>query len=338
MAYDRIMVGTDGSETAQRAEIAAARLARACEAQLLVVAAYDDPADVEGLLTRAEVRAREQGLTEVRTEMQRGKAAQVLHDVADQQDVDLLVVGSVGMTGGKRFVLGSVAGSVAQEAPCDLLIVRTTGDAGRRWGEYRRIIVGTDGSSTADRATRAALDLARRIGAAVTLLYVGFQQTGEGILAETVERLGGDDVTTAVRQGDPADSLVEAAEREGADLIVVGNKGVGSGRFRLSSVPDKVAHRATVDVLVAKTATLALDDVVAGDGAVVTEAGQKLAVYVADDGTRHILSATCTHLGCTVDWNATERTWDCPCHGSRFSLDGDVMEGPATKPLPRIEA
>lgn len=340
MAYDRIMVGTDGSDTAQRAEEAAARLAKACEAQLYVVSAFEKSADVADVLGRAERRAREHGLTEVRTEMQRGKAADVLVEMSDQQDVDLLVLGDRGMSGGRRFIMGSVAGSVAEQGRTDILIVRTT--AGRPperpWGEYRNVLIGTDGSSTADRATRRGLELARRIGAAVTLLYVGFPDTGDAILRETAERLDAGEVRAISRPGNPAEVLIGAAESEDADLLVVGNKGMGSGRFRLGSVPDKVAHNASKDVLVVKTATLSLEEVGPGEGAVVTEAGQKLAVYVAEDGTRTVLSAKCTHLGCTVGWNASERTWDCPCHGSRFALEGEVVNGPASKPLPRIEA
>jgi Rieske Fe-S protein len=57
------------------------------------------------------------------------------------------------------------------------------------------------------------------------------------------------------------------------------------------------------------------------------------AVFCDDDGTLHEVSARCTHLGCIVRFNAAERTWDCPCHGSRFGIDGAVIEGPATRPL-----
>ena len=52
-------------------------------------------------------------------------------------------------------------------------------------------------------------------------------------------------------------------------------------------------------------------------------------------GTLHRLSPVCTHMKCDVAWNAAERTWDCPCHGSRFDVDGAVLNGPAVEALPR---
>jgi Rieske Fe-S protein len=58
-----------------------------------------------------------------------------------------------------------------------------------------------------------------------------------------------------------------------------------------------------------------------------------VAVYRDEAGTVHARSAVCTHLGCHVQWNQEERSWDCPCHGSRFDVDGAVLNGPAVKDL-----
>jgi glycine/D-amino acid oxidase-like deaminating enzyme/nitrite reductase/ring-hydroxylating ferredoxin subunit len=70
-----------------------------------------------------------------------------------------------------------------------------------------------------------------------------------------------------------------------------------------------------------------------GQGAVVDDDGTKVAAFRRDDGTLALRSAVCTHMGCTVGWNDAERTWDCPCHGSRFTAEGDVISGPAQSPL-----
>ncbi|MUT64903.1 FAD-dependent oxidoreductase [Paenibacillus sp. NEAU-GSW1] len=75
------------------------------------------------------------------------------------------------------------------------------------------------------------------------------------------------------------------------------------------------------------------EEVERGEGAVVQVNGKRAGAYRESDGTLHLVDTTCTHMGCEVEWNAGERTWDCPCHGSRFSYRGDVLEGPAKTPL-----
>ena len=77
----------------------------------------------------------------------------------------------------------------------------------------------------------------------------------------------------------------------------------------------------------------ALEHVPAGEGTVIRREGRAIAVYKEPDGTLRGLSAICTHLACTVHWNNAEKSWDCPCHGSRFDLEGKVIQGPATEPL-----
>ena len=74
----------------------------------------------------------------------------------------------------------------------------------------------------------------------------------------------------------------------------------------------------------------------AGEGKIIERNGQKVAAFRDDDGSVTMVSAVCTHMGCLVDWNKAERTWDCPCHGSRFKPDGAVIGGPAETPLPKI--
>jgi Rieske Fe-S protein len=73
------------------------------------------------------------------------------------------------------------------------------------------------------------------------------------------------------------------------------------------------------------------DDLPKGQGKLLGD--RRIVLYRDESGTLHALSSVCTHLGCNVDWNRAEKTWDCPCHGSRFSPDGAVLRGPAARPL-----
>jgi Rieske Fe-S protein len=73
-----------------------------------------------------------------------------------------------------------------------------------------------------------------------------------------------------------------------------------------------------------------------GQGAIVRDGVTPVAVYRDSEGALHERSAVCTHLGCVVQWNAGEKTWDCPCHGSRFGLDGAVLNGPARSALAEV--
>jgi glycine/D-amino acid oxidase-like deaminating enzyme/nitrite reductase/ring-hydroxylating ferredoxin subunit len=76
-------------------------------------------------------------------------------------------------------------------------------------------------------------------------------------------------------------------------------------------------------------------EVAPGEGEVVRRGNEQLAVARDDDGELHVTSAVCTHMDCIVHWNDAEQSWDCPCHGSRFSMDGEVLDGPAVECLPK---
>ncbi len=78
-------------------------------------------------------------------------------------------------------------------------------------------------------------------------------------------------------------------------------------------------------------------EVKAGEGAVLRKGLKKLALYRDEEGDRHTLSAVCPHLGCVVQWNTAEKTWDCPCHGSRFKATGEVINGPSLSGLASVE-
>lgn len=74
-------------------------------------------------------------------------------------------------------------------------------------------------------------------------------------------------------------------------------------------------------------------DLQVGEGKAVELYGKRAGAFRSDEGALYIVNTTCPHMGCELNWNTAERTWDCPCHGSRFSYDGKVVEGPAVKDL-----
>jgi nucleotide-binding universal stress UspA family protein len=145
---------------------------------------------------------------------------------------------------------------------------------------FQSIVVGTDGSSTAGEAVRKAIELAKELGAAIELVsayepvtnqrlreearqvpadlqwMVNPREDVDATLREAAERaeVAGVKVNTYAREGDPADAILDVAEERGADLIVVGNKGMtGAKRFLLGSVPNKVSHHAPCSVLIIRT-------------------------------------------------------------------------------------
>jgi nucleotide-binding universal stress UspA family protein len=146
--FSRIVVGTDGSETAKQAVREATQLAKQTGASLDVVSAFEPvpssrlreerleaPSDIEhavnphedvdGILAEAAQEVESAGV-QVRTFPRQGEPADAILDVAEEQGADLIVVGNKGMTGAKRFLLGSVPNKVSHHAPCSVLIVRTT--------------------------------------------------------------------------------------------------------------------------------------------------------------------------------------------------------------------
>ena len=145
---------------------------------------------------------------------------------------------------------------------------------------FRSIVVGTDGSDTARKAVDEAIDLAKSVGAAVCVVsayepvpqarlreeakqmpediqwMVSPREEVDATLSDAADtvREAGLEVETFAREGDPADAILDVAEERGADLIVVGNKGMtGARRFLLGSVPNRVSHHAPCSVLIVRT-------------------------------------------------------------------------------------
>jgi glycine/D-amino acid oxidase-like deaminating enzyme/nitrite reductase/ring-hydroxylating ferredoxin subunit len=109
-------------------------------------------------------------------------------------------------------------------------------------------------------------------------------------------------------------------------------------RKSLKAVPSFIEENANVvgcmvKDWVAPSEVDSAEDIPAGEGAILRDGISKIAVYKDERGQLHQCSAVCTHLGCVVQWNGGEKSWDCPCHGSRFDTDGRILNGPAIKPL-----
>lgn len=80
-----------------------------------------------------------------------------------------------------------------------------------------------------------------------------------------------------------------------------------------------------------------LSELARGEAKLVKYGGEKLAIYKDESGVVHALNPVCTHAKCIVDWNASEKTWDCPCHGARYNIHGEVLTGPARHALQKVE-
>ena len=334
MAYKRILLGTDGSASAARAAGVAVDLAKAGKAELIVAYAYESRTGAEEKVATALEAAEAAGIKKLSSELRPGTPVEAMSALAEERDVGLIVI-SGGR--GQRYTLGAVAHRLSHHAPCDLLVVseREGHPDGRR---YHRVLIASDGSVTADRAARKGYDLAEAIGVPVTIVFVGHPSTGELVTRDTIDVYEGEVETDVVLlQGDPAERILDAAEQTESDLIIVGNKGMtGAKRFLLGAVPAKVGEYADRDVLIARTVVQAVAELGPGEGGIIERAGEKLAAYVDPAGELHVMSAKCTHLGCTVAWNPGPATFDCPCHGSRFGPRGEVVDGPAARPLPPV--
>jgi len=117
-----------------------------------------------------------------------------------------------------------------------------------------------------------------------------------------------------------------------SDLFSPHRKGILAGGFRYLRENFDYPFYMVMD-RIAPQEMSALGNVEKDSGAIVQIAGKRVAAYRSEDGVLHMLSPVCTHLGCIVHWNETERSWDCPCHGSRYTPLGAVLAGPAYQPL-----
>ncbi len=227
MAYKRIVLATDGSPSAETAEHVAATLTAATKAKLTIVHVAADPSVAGEAVARALRIAEREGIKH-EVVISTGDPAEAIIHAAEEADAEIIVTGSKGLFHAEQLI-GSVVRKVLTHAPCDVLLTRARDEADRPHGSppYRRILLATDGSATADRAAHKAYALAGRLEASMTLAFVGHPKTGELVLSDTAATIGESaPVGMLILDGDPAEQIVATADKEGFDLVMVGNKGM----------------------------------------------------------------------------------------------------------------
>jgi nucleotide-binding universal stress UspA family protein len=297
--FARLLMATDGSPSAQQAAEVAAQIARSFESEVTSLSAIPSisatAAPLEGeyyskLINKADDNAdraaavfKKAGVSVSEKEIPQGRSSVVetIVDYAAKEKTDLIVMGTRGLGGFRRAVLGSVSSGVAAHAPCAALVVRPNkkGGAGRA---ISRVLVAIDGSPNAQRALETAVDLAKGMKAELRIAHVVYVPTlfwsmgvpGAAVptdkIEEDAEEVARQLLAKAVKFSkdagvanpkdelvtdlvSPAQGLVQLAERDEADVIVIGTRGNGGfKKLLLGSVANSVLHYADCSVLVTK--------------------------------------------------------------------------------------
>jgi glycine/D-amino acid oxidase-like deaminating enzyme/nitrite reductase/ring-hydroxylating ferredoxin subunit len=164
------------------------------------------------------------------------------------------------------------------------------------------------------------------------LAFIGRNPGDENVFIATGD--SGHGMTHGTIAGRLISDLIQNRENEWAKLYDPSRKTLRAvGEFAKENL--NVA-RQYID-LVTPGDVKGVDEIPQGSGAIVRRGFEKIAIYKDETGTVHEFSAICPHLGCVVDWNDTEKSWDCPCHGSRFSALGKVVNGPSNTDLSPAE-
>jgi glycine/D-amino acid oxidase-like deaminating enzyme/nitrite reductase/ring-hydroxylating ferredoxin subunit len=165
------------------------------------------------------------------------------------------------------------------------------------------------------------------------LPYIGVNPGNERVCVVTGD--SGQGMTMGATAGLIIPDLIEGRANPWTDAFKPSRKSLSSAATYLSENKDVAANLA--EYVVAKTKKSA-HEIAPGEGALLRDGAKVLAAYRNASGELHVQSATCTHIGCIVHWNSFEQCWDCPCHGSQFSPDGEVLQGPAFRPLGDTDA
>ena len=280
--FKKILVPVDGSHSCLHAEELAAAIAKNFKSKVTVIHVvshellhaglelrYRVPPSVRTEITNwllqtgnkivwdAEALFKEEGIEVDARVIEYEDPAETVIRVAKDEEYDLIVMGNRGETEVEVFSLGSMAEKVFRHAECPVLIVKQK-------TKLSKILVAVDGSESAEKALEYAVQLAKKHKAKVTLLNVGetklfgfkpevAREVGEHILSDAATKVKGLKLNTQLEFGNPAETLIEVAEKGNYDLIVVGSRGLSSvKRFFLGSVSDDISHHAKCSVLIVR--------------------------------------------------------------------------------------
>ena len=160
------------------------------------------------------------------------------------------------------------------------------------------------------------------------LPYIGLNPGNERVFVITGD--SGQGMTMGATAGLIIPDLIEGRDNRWEEIFRPQRKSLSSALTYLDENKDVAANLA--EYVLAKTKKSA-DEIGRGEGGLLRDGAKILAAYRDPTGQLHVQSATCTHIGCIVHWNSFEQCWDCPCHGSQFTPDGEVLQGPAFRPL-----
>ncbi len=281
--YTRILIATGGSPWSDAAAAYAIALAAQMRAELRVLAVLNvsgvyampdvlassellmESVEQQGqdMLAHTTARATDAGVPHVAI-LKWGNVAETILQTAAEEQCDLIVLGSRGLSGFKRLMLGSISNAVAAKAQCPVLVIKRLPPDTLLW---RRVLVATGGSPWSDAAVDHALELARMQQLEVCLLYVerrrprrtdslsSLTSDGKSILAlaEARAAVAGVSYETKLAYGDVATTILQAATEQQCDVVVLGSRGLtGFKRLMLGSISNAVAATAPVPVLIVK--------------------------------------------------------------------------------------
>ena len=278
----KILVPVDGSHSCLHAEELAATIAKNFKSKVTVIHVvshdllrpdlelhYQVPSSIRTEITNwflqtgkkivwdAEALFKEEGLEVDARVVEYEDPAETVLQVAKDEEYDLVVMGNRGETEVEVYSLGSITEKVSRHAECPVLIVKQK-------TKLSKILVAVDGSESAEKAIEYAVQLAKKHKAEVTLLNVGesklfdfepnvVREVGEHVLSDAAAKVKGLKLKTLLEFGNPAETIIEVAEKGNYDLIVVGSRGLSNvKRFFLGSVSDDVSHHAKCSVLIVR--------------------------------------------------------------------------------------